>query len=150
AELGAHHCEQIKADAARLLIGLLDGEVAADLAEHSLAVLACARPLAGEEQQISRSHRVYVIRHRRRHRAELDSQFLESFFGAHCMGTTLPGFIRFSGSNSFLMSRITSMTSSPSSALTEPCLPMPTPCSPVQVPSRRSARSTRRLLNSLA
>src|SRR5262249_9917190 len=150
AELGAHHRDKVEAHGARVLVGLFHGVLAPDLALRPLAVLARARALAGEEKKIARAHRVHVVGHRRRHRAELDFEVLQPLFGTHWNGTTLPGFIRFSGSNTFLISRITSRTSSPSSMRIEPILPMPTPCSPVQVPSRRSARSTRRLLNALA
>src|SRR5207344_1571673 len=139
AELGAHHCDEVEAHGARMLVRLLHGVLASDLALGALAVLACARPLAGEKKEVAGAHRVHVIGDRGGHGAEIDSKLRETFFGAHWRGTTFPGFMRLSGSNTLLMSRITSRTSSPSSMRIEPILPMPTPCSPVQVPSRRSA-----------
>src|SRR5690606_7773796 len=144
-----HHGEQVEPHAAGVLVALLDAEFAAHLALRQLSVLAGARTLAGEKQEIAGAYRVHIVCYRRRHLAELDAELRETLFGAH-EETTLPGFMRLSGSKRRLMPRITSSTSSPSSARSDACLPMPTPCSPVQVPSRRSARSTRRRLNSLA
>ena len=49
AELGLHHRQQVEADRARMLVGLLDRVLAADLAPRALAIGAGARALAGEE-----------------------------------------------------------------------------------------------------
>src|SRR5205814_10013149 len=72
--------EEVDTDSAGVLIGLLDGELAPDLA------LRAARPLAGEEQQISAPHRVDVIRDRRRRRAQLELELLDPLLGAHLAG----------------------------------------------------------------
>src|SRR5437762_1741253 len=144
AALGLHHREQREPDRARVLVALLNAELGAELAFHR------ARAFAGEKQQVAGAHRVHVVRDRRARRRELDAQLLETFFRAHDRVTTFPGFIRLCGSKTFLMSRIRPITSSPSSACSEPCLPMPMPCSPVQVPSMASARFTRRALRALA
>src|SRR6267378_4704865 len=144
AQFGLHHREQREPDRARVLVALLDAELGAELAFHR------ARALAGEKQQVAGAHGVHVVGDRRARRGELDAQLLETFFRAHGRETTFPGFIRLSGSNNFLMSRIRPITSSPSSACSEPCLPMPMPCSPVQVPSMASARSTSRALRAFA
>src|SRR5882762_8051093 len=100
AELGLHHREQREPDRARVLVALLDAELGAELALHR------ARAFAGEKQQVAGAHRVHVVRDRRARRRELDAELLETFFRAHGRETTFPGFIRLSGSNNFLMSRI--------------------------------------------
>ena len=77
------------------------------------ACLRGARPLR-PEPQIAGLHRVDVVRHRRRHGAQVDAQLLEALLRAQSR-TTLPGLNRFSGSKVRLMSRIRS-TASPSSS----------------------------------
>ena len=64
AELGLHHRDQAEAGLARVLVGLLDGEVAADLAGRQ-RLARQARPLAGEIEQVAGAHGVDVVRHRR-------------------------------------------------------------------------------------
>src|SRR5439155_1348360 len=61
AELRAHHGDEIETDAARVLVALLHGVFAADLAPGTPAVLAGARPLAGEKQKVAGAHRVHVV-----------------------------------------------------------------------------------------
>src|SRR5690606_38603403 len=83
AELGAHHGEQVEPHAAGVLVALLDAEFAAHLALRQLSVLAGARTLAGEKQEIAGAYRVHIVCYRRRDLAELDAELRETLFGAH-------------------------------------------------------------------
>lgn len=59
-------CEQLNSDQARMLISLLDRY---GLPDHARFKFIRTEPwaLSGEEQQISATHRRYIVRHRRRY-----------------------------------------------------------------------------------
>src|SRR6185295_17354664 len=77
AEFGAHHREEVEADGARVLVGLLGREVAPDLAGGPAAVLAHARALAGEEEQVAGAYGIHVVGDRGRHLAQVDAELFQ-------------------------------------------------------------------------
>ncbi len=82
AELGLHDRDQAQAGLAGVAVGLLDGEVAPDLAGRQwLARQAGA--LAGEVEQVAGAHGIHVVRHRRGRLGELDAELLQPPFGLH-------------------------------------------------------------------
>src|SRR6185436_13032039 len=89
AELVAHHREQLDAGVARMLVALLDRVLAPDLALRALAVGSGAAALAGEEEQVAGAHRVDVVRHRRRHRGQLQAELFQALFRTHARCSAL-------------------------------------------------------------
>src|SRR4029453_17101256 len=84
AQLGLHDGDQAQARLARILVALLLGEVAADLADRQ-RMGRQAGSLAGEIEQVAGAPGVHVVGHRRGRLGELDAEFLQPLFGLHAV-----------------------------------------------------------------